>query len=70
MIEYQLSITDMRVKKEVKYKIERKGALQKDVEDAAYKVKGGAKAVFSKLDNSYGQLRVAYQKEKRKLRLD
>jgi len=66
MIGYHLLLTDMRVKKEVKYKIVRKGELQKDVEDAADKVKGGAKAVFNKLDNSYGEVKAAYHKEKRK----
>ena len=66
MIGYHLLLIDMRVKKEVKYKIVRKGELQKDVEDAADKVKGGAKAVFNKLDTSYGEVKAAYHKEKRK----
>ena len=66
MSEYDTLLTDMTVKKVVKYRIEHQGELQKDVEDAADKVKGGAKAVFNKLDNSYGQLKVAYHKEKRK----
>ena len=70
MNEYQILLSDMGFKKEVKYKIERKGELQKDVEDAADKAKRGAKAVFNKLDDSYGQLKVAYQKEKHKRRLD
>lgn len=64
MIGYHLLLTDMRVKKGVKCKIVRKGELQKDVEDAADKVKGDAKAVFNKLDNSYGEVKAAYHKEK------
>jgi len=60
----------MMVKKEVRYKMERKAELQQDVDDAADKVKGGAKAVFNKLDNSYGKLKVAYKRDKHKHRLD
>lgn len=63
-------LRDMRVKKEVRYKIEHKGELQHDIEDTADKVKQGAKVVFNKLDNSYGQLKTTYQKEKRKHRLN
>jgi hypothetical protein len=55
----------MTVKKELR-KIERKGELQKDAESAAVKVGAGAKALFIKLDNSYSELKVGYQKEKRK----
>jgi hypothetical protein len=56
----------MTVKKELK--IERKGELQRDAESAAVKVGAGAKALFNKLDNSYSELKVGYQKEKRKQR--
>jgi hypothetical protein len=56
----------MTVKKELK--IERKGELQRDAESAAAKVGAGAKALFNKLDNSYSELKVGYQKEKRKQR--
>lgn len=58
----------MTIKKEVK--IERKGQLQKDAESAAEKVGAGAKALFNKLDDSYGDLKVGYQKEKRKQKLN
>jgi len=57
----------MTVKKELR-KIERKGELEKDVESATAKVGAGAKALFNKLDNSYSELKVGYQKEKRKQR--
>ena len=68
MIEHEVLITYMRVKKEVTYKIERKGEVQKDVEEVADKVKAGARTVYNKIDNSYGELKVAYHKEKRKHR--
>jgi hypothetical protein len=68
MIGYEVLITYMRVKKAVTYKTERKGEVRKDVEEVADKVKAGAKTVYNKLDNSYGELKVAYQKEKRKHR--
>jgi hypothetical protein len=68
MIGYEVLITYMRVKKAVTYKTERKGEVRKDVEEVADKVKAGAKTVYNKLDNSYGELKVAYHKEKRKHR--
>jgi hypothetical protein len=66
MNEYNTMSLDMTVKKVVKYRIEGKSELRKDVEDAADNVKIGAKAVFNKLDNSYGKLKAASYKEKRK----
>ena len=68
MIEQEVLITYIRVKKEVTYKIERKGEVQKDVEEVADKVKAGARTVYNKIDNSYGELKAAYHKEKRKHR--
>ena len=54
---------DMRIKREIKYTLERKGELQKDVEEAAGKVEAAAKVGLNKLDNSYSDLRSAYNKE-------
>lgn len=56
----------MTIKREVK--IEPKSELQKDAESATNKMGAGAKALFNKLDDSYRDLKVGYQKEKRKQR--
>ncbi|MFY3742130.1 MAG: hypothetical protein HMLIMOIP_002594 [Candidatus Nitrosomirales archaeon] len=58
----------MTIKKELK--IERKSELQKDAESATNMVGAGAKALFNKLDDSYTDLKVGYQKEKDKQKLD
>lgn len=57
------------VKKQVKYKIERKGQLKKDAEGAAEKVGAATKVLFKKLDDSYTDLKVGYQKERRKQKM-
>lgn len=54
----------------IKKQVERKGQLQKDAESAAEKVGAGAKALFNKLDDSYTDLKVGYEKEKHKQKLD
>ncbi len=59
----------MKIKKETKYTIERKGELQKDAEEAADVVKAGTKAVFNKLDDSYRDFKAEYRKEKVKEKL-
>lgn len=61
---------DMRIKREIKYTIEPKGELQKDVEDAAGKVKAAAKVGLNKLDDSYSDLRSAYNKERIKQQIN
>lgn len=57
------------IKKQVRYKIERKGQLQKDAESAADKVGAATNVLFKKLDDSYTDLKVGYQKERRKQKM-
>jgi hypothetical protein len=57
------------IKKQVRYKIERRGELQKDAEGAAEKVGAATKVLFKKLDDSYTDLKAGYQKERRKQKM-
>jgi hypothetical protein len=58
------------VEKKVEYRVERKSEAERDLEDAADKVKAGAKAVANKADESYRDLKTEYEKEKIKEKLD
>ena len=63
-------VDDYEVKKKVEYSVNRKSEAERDMEDAADKVKAGAKAVGSKLSDPDRDLETEYQKEKFKEKLD
>lgn len=63
-------VDDYEVKKKVEYSVDRKGEAGRDMEDAADKVKAGAKAVGNKLSDPDRDLETEYQKEKIKEKLD
>ncbi len=55
---------ETEVEKKVEYKVNRKSETERDLEDAAGKVKAGAKAVVNKMDDPDRDLDSEYQKEK------
>lgn len=61
---------DVIVKKEVRYEVDRKSDLETDIGDAADKAKAAAKAVANKADDAYRDLKIEYEKEKIKQKLD
>lgn len=65
-------MTDVEVKKKVEYSVDRKGEAEKDLEDVGDKIKAGARAVGSKVENPDRDLSAEYKKEKvkEKTRLD
>ena len=63
-------VEDYEVKKKVEYSVERKTEAERDLEDAADKVKAGAKAVANKLSDPGRDLETEYIKEKFKEKLD
>lgn len=61
---------EYEVKKKVTYEVDRKTEAERDMEDAADKMKAGAKAVGNKLLDTDRDLETEYQKEKFKEKLD
>jgi hypothetical protein len=55
---------EVEIEKKVEYKVNKKSEAERDLEDAANKVKAGAKAVANKMDNPDRDLNSEYQKEK------
>lgn len=61
---------DYEVKKKVEYSVDRKSEAERDMEDAADKVKAGAKAAGNKLSDPDRDLETEYHEEKLKEKLD
>lgn len=61
---------DVEVERKVEYKVDRKTEAERDMEDAADKVKAGAKAIANKVRDSDKNLETEYQIDKTKEKLD
>lgn len=59
-------MTDVEVKKETTYKVDRKNEAEKDLEDAGDKIKAGARALGKKVEDPDRDLGTEYEKEKLK----
>jgi len=57
-------MTDVEVKKETTYKVDRKSEAERDVEDAGDKIKAGARALGKKVEDPDRDLGTEYEKEK------
>lgn len=58
------------VKKKVEYKIDREGDTERTLKDASDKVQAGTKAVANKIADPHRDLKMEYNKEKLKEKLD
>ena len=66
-----VAMTDeFEVKKKVEYKVDRKGDVERTLEDASDKIQAGTKAVANKVEDPDRDLKTEYQKEKLKEKLD
>jgi hypothetical protein len=63
-------MTDIEVEKKTEYRVDRKTEAERDVEDAADKMKAGAKAIANKARDPDRDLETEYQVEKTKEKLD
>lgn len=57
-------MTDVEVKKETTYKVDRKSEPERDLEDAGDKIKAGARALGKKAEDPDRDLGTEYEKEK------
>jgi hypothetical protein len=63
-------MTEYEIKKKTTYEIDKKGELEKDLENASDKVQAAAKAVVNKVKDPRRDLDVEYTKEKIKEKFD
>jgi hypothetical protein len=63
-------MTEYEIKKKTTFEVDRKGEVEKDLEDAADKVQAGAKAIANKVADPDRDLEVEYKKEKIKEKFD
>jgi hypothetical protein len=61
---------EYKVKKEVKFDVDKKGDTEKGLEDASDKIQAGAKALGKKITDPDKDLGDEYQKEKIKEKMD
>jgi hypothetical protein len=63
-------MTEFEIKKKTTYEIDRKGELEKDLENTSDKVQAAAKAVVNKVKDPHRDLDAEYAKEKIKEKFD
>lgn len=68
--ETAMTMTDIEVEKKVEFKVDKKTEAERDMEDAADKVRAGAKAVGNKIHEPDKDLDTEYAVEKIKKKLD
>lgn len=68
--ETAMTMTDIEVEKKVEFKVDKKTEAERDMEDAADKVRAGAKAVGNKIREPDKDLDTEYAVEKVKEKLD
>jgi len=63
-------MTEYEIKKKTTYEVDRKGELERDLENTSDKVQAAAKAVVNKVKDTHRDLDAEYQKEKLKEKFD
>ena len=63
-------MTDYEIKKKTTYEVDRKGELERDLENASDKVQAAGKAVANKVRDTGRDLEAEYRKEKLKEKFD